>query len=152
MNFAQITHSKAAASHFLIVILQFHPLYISQYEIHSLVLHDTERFRWHHEVERVTASKKTKTVTKPKTVIDLGKELPIFSPVSTVNLDNLNLSITTNIKDLLAPLIPQIRDIKDILNLRTKCIDPKPNFNNDVSDITCDKYLVIENKIVSTYR
>ena len=28
--------------------------------------------------ERVIASKKTKTITKPKTVIDLGEDLPIF--------------------------------------------------------------------------
>ena len=83
------------------------------------------------KIKRVTASKKRKTVTKAKTVIDLGEELPIFSPVSNVDLENLNLSITTNIKDLLASLIPQIRDIKDILNLRIKYMDQKLNFNND---------------------
>ena len=55
--------------------------------------------------EHVTASKKMKTITKPKTVIDFGKDLTIFSAVSNVDLENLNLSITTNIKDLLAPLI-----------------------------------------------
>ena len=104
------------------------------------------------KIERVTASKKIKTVTKPKAVIDLGEELPIFSPVSNVDLGNLNLLLTTNIKDLSAPLIPQIRDVKDILNLRTKCIDRKPNFNNDFSDIKCDKYLVVENEIVSANR
>ena len=59
--------------------------------------------------ERVTAGKKTKTIAKPKTVIDLSEDLPIFSAVSIVDLQNLNLSITTNIKDLLAPLIQQIR-------------------------------------------
>ena len=51
--------------------------------------------------ERVITSKKTKTITKPKTVIDLGEDLPIFFEVSNVDLENLNLSITTNIKDLL---------------------------------------------------
>ena len=53
--------------------------------------------------EHVTASKKMKTITK--TVIDFDKDLTIFSAVSNVDLENLNLSITTNIKDLLAPLI-----------------------------------------------
>ena len=98
--------------------------------------------------ERVTASKKTKTITKPKTVINLGEDLPIFSAVSNVDLENLNLSITTNIKDLLAPLIQQIREIRDFPNLRTKCTDPRPNFNNDLSDIICDKDLVVENEIL----
>ena len=65
-----------------------------------------------------------------------------------MDLENLNLSITTNIKDLLAPLIQQITEIRDFLNLRTKCIDPKANFNNDPSDIICDKDLVVENKIL----
>ena len=46
--------------------------------------------------ERVTASKKMKTITKPKTVIDLGEDLPIFSAVLNVDLENLNLSITAN--------------------------------------------------------
>ena len=47
---------------------------------------------------RVTSSKKTKTETiaKPKNVIDLGEELPIFSIVSNVYLGNLNLSVTMN--------------------------------------------------------
>ena len=36
--------------------------------------------------ERVNTSKKTKagTITKPKTVIDLGEDLPLFSAVSNV--------------------------------------------------------------------
>ena len=73
--------------------------------------------------ERVTASEKMKTITKPKTVIDLGKDLPIFSAVSNVDLENLNLSITTNIKDLLPPLIQQIREIRNQIfapNTRTQ--------------------------------
>ena len=53
----------------------------------------------------VNASKKTKTVAKPKTVIDLNEDVAIFSAVSNVDLENLNISITANIKDLLAPLI-----------------------------------------------
>ena len=60
--------------------------------------------------ERVIASKKI-TITKPKTVIDLGEYLPVFFAVSNVDLDNLNLSITANIKDLLAPLTQQIREL-----------------------------------------
>ena len=60
--------------------------------------------------KRVNASKKTKTITKPKTVIDLDKNLPIFSALSNIDLENLHLSITTNIKDLLASLIQQIRE------------------------------------------
>ena len=66
--------------------------------------------------EHVTASNKAKTeiIAKPKTVIDLGEDLLIFSAVSNVDLENLNLSIATNIKDLLAPLIQQIREIRDI--------------------------------------
>ena len=50
--------------------------------------------------------------TKPKTIIDLGKDLPIFSAISNVDLENLNLSITENIKDLLAPLTQEIRELR----------------------------------------
>ena len=87
----------------------------------------------------VKASKKTKTITKPKTVIELDDDVPIFSAVSNVDLENLNISITANIKDLLVSLIQQIRGIRDFLNLHTKCMDPKPNFNNDLTNIICDK-------------
>ena len=38
--------------------------------------------------ERVTASKKAKTITKPETVIDHGEDLPICSAVS--NVDEIN--------------------------------------------------------------
>ena len=48
--------------------------------------------------ERVIARKKTKTIKKPKTIINLGENLPIFSAVSNVDLENLNLSITANIE------------------------------------------------------
>ena len=98
--------------------------------------------------ERIIASEKMKTITKPKTAIDLGEDLPIFSAVSNVDLENLSLSITTNIKDLLAPLIQQIRVIRDFLNLRIKCMDPRPNLPNDLWDITCDKGLDVENEIL----
>ena len=98
--------------------------------------------------ECVIASKKMKTITKPKIVIDLGKDLPIFSAVSNVDLENLNLSITANIKDLLAPLTQQIRELRDFLNLHTKCMDRKLNFDNNLSDIICDKDLVVENEIL----
>ena len=54
-------------------------------------------------------ARKQKTITKPKTVIDLGEYF---------------------------------------LNLRTKCMGPKTNFNNDLSDIICDKDLVVENEIL----
>ena len=60
----------------------------------------------------INASKKTKTITKPKTVIDLHEDVPIFSAVSNVDLENLNISITANITDLLVPLIQQIREIR----------------------------------------
>ena len=50
--------------------------------------------------------------TKPKTIIDLGKDLPIFSAISNVDLENLNLSIIANIKDLLAPLTQHIRELR----------------------------------------
>ena len=89
--------------------------------------------------DRVIASKKLKTITKPKTVIDLGEDLPIFSAVSNVDLENLNLSITANIKDLLAPLTQQIRELRDFLNLHSKCMDQKLNFDNNLSDITVTK-------------
>ena len=87
----------------------------------------------HHEKRTITASKKAKieTITKSKNGIGPGEELPIFSAVSNVDLENLNLSITTNIKNLLTLLIQQI----------TKCMDPKPNLNNDLSDVICDKDL-----------
>ena len=86
--------------------------------------------------------------TKPKTIIDLGKDLPIFSAISNVDLENLNLSITANIKDLLAPLTQQIRELRDCPNLHTKCIDQKPNFNNDLSGIVYEEDLVVENEIL----
>ena len=89
-----------------------------------------------------------KTITKPKTVIHLDEDVPIFSAVSNVDLENLNISITANIKDILVPLIQEIREIRDFLNLRTKCMDPKPNFNNDLTDIICDKDLIVENEIL----
>ena len=41
------------------------------------------------------------TAKKPRNIIDLSEELSIFSAVSNVDLENLNLSIITNIKDLL---------------------------------------------------
>ena len=63
------------------------------------------RHRRHHEDSKKT---KTETITKPKTVNDLGEDLPIFSAVSNVDLENLNPSITTNIKDLLAVFIQYI--------------------------------------------
>ena len=95
--------------------------------------------------ERVTASKKTKTIPKPKTVVNLGED---FSAVSNVDLENLNLSITTNIKDFLASLFQQIREIRDFLNLRNKFMDPKPNLNNYLSDVICDKDFVVEIEIL----
>ena len=55
--------------------------------------------------ESATACKKTKTITKHKTFIDLGEDFPIFFVVSNVDMENLNLSITATIKDLVAPLI-----------------------------------------------
>ena len=98
--------------------------------------------------DRVVASKKLKTITKPKTVINLGKDLPIFSAVANVDLENLNLSITANIKDLLAPLTQQIRELRNFLNLHPKCIDRKLIFDNNLSYIICDKDLVAENEIL----
>ena len=59
------------------------------------------------------------------------------------------MSITANnCKDPLAPLTQQIREVRDFLNVYTKCIDQKPNFNNDLSDIICDKDLLAENEIL----
>ena len=75
--------------------------------------------------KRVTASKKTKTITKLKTVIHHSENLPIFPAGSNVMEENINLSITMNIKDLLARLIQQIRAIRDFPNIRTKYIGPK---------------------------
>ena len=98
--------------------------------------------------ERVIASKKMKTITKPKTVIDLGEDLPIFSAVSNVDLENLNLSVTANIKDLLAAITQQIREVRDFLNLHAKCMDRKLNFDNNLPDIISDKDLVVENEIL----
>ena len=51
-------------------------------------------------------------------------------------------------KDLLESLIQQIREIRDFLHLHTKYMDPKPNFNNDLSDIIYDKDLVVESEIL----
>ena len=98
--------------------------------------------------ESITASKKTETITKPKTIINLGEDLPICSAVSNVDLGNYNLSISENIKDLLALLVQQIGDIRDFLNLSTKCMGPKPNLNDDLSDFIFDKNLFVENEIL----
>ena len=74
--------------------------------------------------ERVIASKKMKTIAKSKNVIDLGEELLIFWAVSRVDLENLNLSITANIKDLLAPITQQIWELRHFLKLHTNCMNP----------------------------
>ena len=37
---------------------------------------------------------------------------------------------------------------RDFLNLRIKYIEPRPNLNNDLSDIIHDKDLVVENEIL----
>ena len=70
----------------------------------------------------------------------------IFSAVSKVDLENLNLSKTVNIKDLLVPVTQQIRDLRDFLNLHTKCMDQKLNFDINLSK--SDKDLVVENEIL----
>ena len=89
-----------------------------------------------------------KTITKPKAVFDIDYDLPIFSAVSNVDIENVNFSITANIKDHLARLTLQIREVRDFLNLHFKCMGRKLNFDNDLSDITCDKDLVVENDIL----
>ena len=48
--------------------------------------------------ERIIASKKMKTITKPKTVTDLGEDLPIFSGISNVDLENLKGAEATCVK------------------------------------------------------
>ena len=48
--------------------------------------------------ERVIASKKMKTITKPKTVTDLGEDFPIFSGISNVDLENLKGAEATCVK------------------------------------------------------
>ena len=128
MNFVKITvtscwitfpdHSPISPVVYFIVRDSVHQLKIIQNDFADM------------KKERVIESKKMKTITKPKTVIDLGEDLPIFSAVSNVDLENVNLSITANIKDLLAPLTQQIRELRDFLNLQTKCIDRKLNFDN----------------------
>ena len=58
------------------------------------------------------------------------------------------MPINANLKDLLAPLTQQIRELRDFLNLHTKCMDRKLNFDNNLSDIISDKDLVVENEIL----
>ena len=72
----------------------------------------------------------------------------IFSAVSKVDLENLNLSKTVNIKDLLVPITQQIREFRDFLNLHAKCMDQKLNFDINLSNIISDKDLVVENEIL----
>ena len=55
-----------------------------------------------------------------------------------------NQKLLLNIKDVLAPLVQQIREIRDFLNLHIKCMIPKPNLTNDLSDITCDRDLEVD--------
>ena len=72
----------------------------------------------------------------------LAENYQFFSTVSNVDLENLNLSITTNIRDILTPLIQQVREIRDFLNLHA---GPKTKPNDDLSDIICHKDLFKEN-------
>ena len=58
------------------------------------------------------------------------------------------MSVTANIKDLLAAITQQIREVRDFLNLHAKCMDRKLNFDNNLSDIISDKDLVVENEIL----
>ena len=58
------------------------------------------------------------------------------------------MPINANLKDLLAPLTQQIRELRDFLNLHTKCMDRKLNFDNNLSDIISDKDLVVQNEIL----
>ena len=57
-------------------------------------------------------------------------------------------TLIANIKDFLAPLTQQIRELRDFVNLPTKCMDRKLNFDNNLCDIICDKDLVFENEIL----
>ena len=93
------------------------------------------------KTERVSASKKAKKRCQ------LGEELPIFSATSNVDLYNLNLSVTTNIRNLLTPFIQQARR-KRFSKPPHQMYGPKPNLNNNFSDIICDKDLVVKNKIL----
>ena len=54
--------------------------------------------------------------------------------------------IHQQLQDLLAPVSQQIRELRDFLNLHTKCMNRKPKFNDDLSDTVCDKDLVVENE------
>ena len=90
---------------------------------------------------------KKRKLSQNQKLLSILEDLPFFSAVSNIDLENLNLSITVNIKDLLAPLTQQIRELRDFLNLHTKCMDQKPNFNNDFFVIICDKDLLVENEI-----
>ena len=56
------------------------------------------------------------------------------------------MSKTVNIKDLLVPVTQPIRDLRDFLNLHTKCMDQKLNFDINLSK--SDKDLVVENEIL----
>ena len=56
--------------------------------------------------------------------------------------------ITTNTGDFSAPLIQHVREIINVLNIYTKYMDTKLNFNNDLSDIVCEKGSVAENEIL----
>ena len=58
------------------------------------------------------------------------------------------MSITANIKYLLAPITQQIRELRDFLKFHTKYMHPKLNFDNNLSDIISDKALLVENEIL----
>ena len=90
---------------------------------------------------------KKRKLSQNQKLLSISEDLPFFSAVSNVDLENLNLSITVNIKDLLAPLTQQIRELRDFLNFLTRFMDGKPNFKNDFFNIICDKDLLVENEI-----
>ena len=82
--------------------------------------------------ERDSGSKKTKieTIGEPKDVNDLGGESPIFTAVTKVDLENLNLLINHEYQRTF--YTPSLVRQGDFLNLHTKCMDSKPNLNYDL--------------------
>ena len=142
MNFVRIAvtsycttfpvHSPVSSIVYFIVRDSVHQLNIIQIDFADIM-----------KKECIIASKKNENYHKTKNCYRFRRRFTIFF----CSLENINLSITVNIKDLLAPLTQQIRELRDFLNLHTKCMDQKPNFNNDFFDITCDKDLLVENEI-----
>ena len=147
MNFAQITQSQFAAYPFLIVISNFICcIFHTERSIHQLDIIQNN-FAAIMKKEHVTAGKKTKTETImwPKMLSILVKNYKFPCSFKGGSGESKSINIHKyHQKSLNTAYSSSQRDNRPLhihtkyKNLHIKCINPKPNFNNDISGIICD--------------